>query len=408
MKHSHFPSARSVFLHCACVATAIFPGVAAAAQSPVAYVYVAEDTVSSSPSSPITAYAASSEGKLTPIAGSPFAQTSGTMAGTNGSHFITLDMNNSTHEYLHVYKVASNGVIGGEVSKQDMHEWCGGENGAEFDHTGEYVYVLEDQPCGGAYLSFALSKSGELTFEGSLSDTPFYTLPVFSGNDKFAYNFAPIPGSEVPCVSNAFLGMGRESSGALENISFSETDPTPPPDYQVVQDGFATDDPANHLAALVDFQDGQCGESGETYTRLASYTIESNGDLVSTNTLDNMPPLADSINGGGTAFSRTFLLNPAGNILAVSVGTGIQFFHFNGADPITPLTGIIGTSRYISNMAWDGDNHLYALNQRSGKLHVYTATATGVVEAPGSPYEPPNVCTAGSGCFQALVVRSIP
>jgi hypothetical protein len=30
----------------------------------------------------------------------------------------------------------------------------------------------------------------------------------------------------------------------------------------------------------------------------------------------------------------TMLLNPAGNILAISVRTGTQIFHFNGADPI--------------------------------------------------------------------------
>jgi len=102
-------------------------------------------------------------------------------------------------------------------------------------------------------------------------------------------------------------------------------------------------------------------------------------------------------------------LNPAGNILAVAVDTGIQFFHFNGAGEITSFTGIIGTSGYISTMAWDKNNHLYALNGRSGKLHVYSATATKVVEASGSPILPPNNCTTAGGCpFQKLIVRSVP
>ncbi len=115
-----------------------------------------------------------------------------------------------------------------------------------------------------------------------------------------------------------------------------------------------------------------------------------------------MPPLAGYIAIGDAGMK----LNASGNILAVAVGTGIQFFHFNGAAPITTFTGVIGTSGYISTMAWDADNHLYALNGRSGKLHVYTATTTSVVEAPGSPYLPPNNCA--SGCQQTLIVRRLP
>jgi hypothetical protein len=59
-------------------------------------------------------------------------------------------------------------------------------------------------------------------------------------------------------------------------------------------------------------------------------------------------------------------------------------------------------------MAWDKDNHLYALNT-SGKLHVYTATTTSVVETPGSPYEDIPHCPAGPNyCPQSIIVRSIP
>ena len=393
---------RSFFLS-AGVLTAVCAGMAAA-QSPVAYVYVAEDQPSTTATSPITVYAASSAGKLAQINGSPFKQTSGSMAGTNGSHFITVDQNPSTtHQYLHVYNVASNGVIGGQVSKQDLSAWCEMDEGAEFDHTGQYVYVVDAQSCGGGYQSFALSKSGYLTFEGSLTvpNAPFFTLPAFSGNNMFAYNFTPSANSQAPCPTSTFIGLGKETSGALQRISFGETDPAPPAGYQAFQTGLVTVDPTNHVASLVEFQDGTCGDSG-IQDQLASYTIESNGDLVSTNTSTNMPQLAGFTPPGG----GTMKLNAAGNILAVTVGTGIQFFHFNGAAPITTITGVIGTSGYISTMAWDGDNHLYALNAKSGKLHVYTATTTNVVEAPGSPYLPPNNCP--TGCSQTLIVRRIP
>jgi hypothetical protein len=388
--------------------TTICTGVAVA-QSTVAYVYVAENRPSATSTSPISVYAATSAGKLSEIQGSPFTQTSGTMSGTNGSHFITVDQNfTTTHQYLHVYDVASNGVIGAQASKYDLHNWCEMDEGAEFDHTGQYVYVLDAQSCGGGYQSFSLSKTGYLTFRGSLAvdNAPFFTLPVLSGNDNFAYNFTPSADSQASCPTYTFIGLGRETTGALERISFTETDPTAPSGYQAFQNPMlVTNDPTNHLASLVEFQNGSCGQSG-LQDRLGSYTIESNGNLVSTNTMENMPQLAGAYNQGPYPFDRTMILNPAGNILAVSVGTGIQFFHFNGANPITPFTGIIGTSGYISAMAWDKSNHLYALNAKSGKLHVYAATTTSVVEAAGSPYIPPNNCA--TGCFQTLVVRSVP
>jgi hypothetical protein len=69
----------------------------------------------------------------------------------------------------------------------------------------------------------------------------------------------------------------------------------------------------------------------------------------------------------------------------VATGTGVQVFHFNGASPITPFTGIIGTSGYIDHLGWDVWNHLYALNV-SNKLHIYAVTSSGVKEVSGSPY----------------------
>ncbi|HEV2133349.1 MAG TPA: Ig-like domain-containing protein [Terracidiphilus sp.] len=381
--------------------TALSSGIALA-QSPVAYVYVAEDFASSPTNSPITAYAASSNGQLTQIPGSPFTQTSGMMAGDNGSHFITVDQNSTTtHQYLHVYNVAPNGAIGSQLSTQDLHEWCGMDWGAELDHTGQFVYVMDDLSCGESYQSFALSKSGQLSFVGTLPlQNQDGELPVFSGNDQFAYTFTPAPGSSAPCPTDTFLGMNRESSGALNNAGITVTGPTPPTGQQAYQAAqmLVTDDPTNHLASYVVFSDQSCGGTGGG---LASYTVESNGDLVSTNTYQNLAQTAGYLSG-------VMKLNPAGNVLAVGVGSGVQFFHFNGANPITTFTGVIGATGYIYSMAWDDQNHLYALNGKTGKLHVYTVTTTSVVEAPGSPYLPPNSCTSGGCSPQSLIVRSVP
>jgi len=37
-------------------------------------------------------------------------------------------------------------------------------------------------------------------------------------------------------------------------------------------------------------------------------------------------------------------------------------------------------------MFWDNANHLYAISRSVGKLFVFTVTATGVTQAPGSPH----------------------
>ncbi len=90
-----------------------------------------------------------------------------------------------------------------------------------------------------------------------------------------------------------------------------------------------------------------------------------------------MPAVTDSVGG--------LLINPSGNIVAVAVTPGIEFFHFNGAEPVKAFTGVVGTTGWIISMAWSG-NTLYAVNGASGKLHVYDVSTTKVVEAKGSPY----------------------
>ena len=76
---------------------------------------------------------------------------------------------------------------------------------------------------------------------------------------------------------------------------------------------------------------------------------------------------------------------PSGKYLAVGGTSGLQLFHFNGANPITKFTGLITTDP-INQLFWDNSNHLYALSQNSGKLFVFTVTSSGAKEAPGSPY----------------------
>jgi hypothetical protein len=95
----------------------LFTGMAFAA-SPVAYVYVAQNSqfVSTSwTTSPISAYSVASDGKLTQITGSPFTQTTGFMLGLNGTQLIT-----GSSDHVYSYDVASDGVIGKEASSASI------------------------------------------------------------------------------------------------------------------------------------------------------------------------------------------------------------------------------------------------------------------------------------------------
>jgi len=99
------------------------------------------------------------------------------------------------------------------------------------------------------------------------------------------------------------------------------------------------------------------------------------------------------------------VLDPTGKILAVATGTGVQFFHFNGASPITTFTGVIGVSGYITHMSWDSDGHLYAQNGASGKMHVYEVSTKSAKELSGSPTLIP-IGTVYGNPVSSFVVRS--
>ena len=381
----------------------------ASAASPVAYVYVQENGGFT-----ISAFDAASDGKLTQMKGSPFSKVEGTLIGTNGTHLIAGRYNGE--EELYSYAVSSTGDVGALVSEINVTKYAAGgcmlpqayPISAELDHTGSYVYEIwsgwatsPNNTCM-AIQTFEISKSGTLTFKGvwTMDGQTFnndgaisiYDTLTLTGNSEFGIlNF-----------TNVQTFLARESSGVLNAApNVSVTNPTPGPGYAPYVWLGISPDPTNHLAVLVD----SVGTAGQ---QLASYTFNSKGDFVSTNTWENMPTLSDV--GEGFGYVSGLMLNPAATVLAVAVDTGTQFFHFNGAKPITKFTGIIGTSGYIAAMAWDKSNHLYALNGESGKLHVYDATTTSVKEAPGSPYSNIPWCgftgPDGYECPLTLVVRS--
>jgi hypothetical protein len=110
--------------------------------------------------------------------------------------------------------------------------------------------------------------------------------------------------------------------------------------------------------------------------QIATYTVDTSGNLTTTSTRDNMP---------ATAVGTVTDINmaPSGKLLAVGGTAGLQVFHFNGGNPATHYTGLL-TNNQIGEFFWDNANHLYAIG--ASKLFVFTVTPTTFSQAPGSPY----------------------
>jgi hypothetical protein len=79
--------------------------------------------------------------------------------------------------------------------------------------------------------------------------------------------------------------------------------------------------------------------------QLATYTADSEGNLTTASTYKNMPRVA-------VGSVSNLNMSPSGKLLAVGGSLGLQIFHFNGASPITPYTGLLGTGEF-DQFRWD-------------------------------------------------------
>ncbi|MGC2260377.1 MAG: hypothetical protein WA474_17835, partial [Candidatus Sulfotelmatobacter sp.] len=158
-----------------------------AQSSPVAYVYV-----SSSPSSgkwQINAYSASSTGKLTPVAGSPFSAKGGEMALTSKWFFTTNGID------IYTSSISSTGALKpvSSINAQKLNSCdCGGPAALFLDHSGATLYDWDYNADGGlnnAYQSFDVDQdTGKLSYTGATSvSAEFYGTLSFVANNKYAY-----------------------------------------------------------------------------------------------------------------------------------------------------------------------------------------------------------------------------
>jgi hypothetical protein len=289
---------------------------------------------------------------------------------------------------------------------------CPPDFGAGFriDHSGENLYnaaIYDADFCSTSFQSFRIDDAnGKLTF---LGDTSGYfdggsDLSIL-GNNKFTYltectDFdAPTP---VRDPDNNFHGgiviYQRLSNGELVDSSATSSFPAAPNDSSdpsqpspgfYCPSGVATD-PTNHVALMLQAVDENLAEYYGPPV-IAVYTADADGNLTTTSTYKNM---AASETGGGW-----MRMSPSGKLLAVG-GSGLEIFHFNGANPITKYTMLLSGDG-VDEIFWDNDNHMYVLGSdaKGGELWVYTVTPTSVTEAPGSPYP---IANAGGLYVQTL------
>jgi hypothetical protein len=349
---------------------------------PAAHVYVTENPpMGSAPGAEPTihAYSADAGGKLTPVAGS----WPGIAYATTGTYLFATDWDG-----VHVmsYSVSSDGTLK-QVDTYNVQDRspsaCDNITGVTLDHTGATLYTFasyfgsegsSDCPNNSVFQSFRINKKdGALTYLGSTTDSVLAMVPLtFTGSNTFAFEGS---GDDI-------YGFKRESDGLL--VLSSATVPNPGGADQSYYPELIAADPAGHLAVVLQPQ----ANGGAGPSLLASFTVNSSGDPSTTNTVAEMPSLESTVLGTQ--------MSPSGKLLAVANGQGLQVYHFNGAAPITPYTGVL-TSDPTSSMYWDNANHLYAVGQ--DKLYVFTVTPTGYSQAPGSPYAVPNV--------RAVAVRAL-
>jgi len=369
-----------------CLASALMSGTAIAATSstsPVAYVYLASSV--NNGNEHILGYTASADGHLTPIPGSPFYALVQYLA-VNGKYLFASSAPGLTSQnpaYLYSYLIEPNGAlkyVGATNTETNSENRCNVPYNLDFDHTGSDLYVYASYVgCTvnpeNAYQSFSVNK-----YTGALQDL-YTSIPsasvtsplVISANNKFAYAFQ---GTGYMAYGRTPHAYQRQSGGELMDIAVDLPSPAgDPPNFQGLFHAGAATDASDHMAVFEIY----FLSNGGGANRIATYTINPDtGALSTSSTFTNMPASL-------VASNVTMRFSPSGSLLAVGGSGGLQIFSSNGAAQEKPLTGLIIKNDFITQLYWDNANHLYALGVNSG-LHVFTVTATGATEAPGSPY----------------------
>lgn len=353
------------------------PSQQAAASSPVAFVYVSTLKVSDYE---VRAYSAASNGELTPISGSPFPGNANYLAlnskylfGTNGIE-------------IYSFAIAADGALTqvATINAQNYNQSeCGGPENIFLDRSGTTLYdpdFLGNICANNAYQAFTIdSSTGALNYLGSSLASPAFNTPLnFIGDNVYGYS------SDCYRDNPGIFGYTRNGEGDLTQTKVTAQVPAAP-SGEFYCAYLSAADSARHIAVpLMPMSTSTLQQAGAS--QIAVYTAGASGNLTTTSTAANMPKTSV----GSVTDIR---ISPSGDLIAVAGTSGLQVFHFNGAEPVTHFTGVLSAGQ-VDHIFWDSSNHLYAISTSAGKLRVFTVTSTAVIQAPGSPYaiaQPQNI-----------------
>jgi len=321
----------------------------------------------------INAYSSAANGRLTSVSGSPFAANANYMA-LNGKYLF-----GSNGVDIYSFSIASDGALT-QVASLNAQNYnqnsCGGPENLFLDRTGATLYdpdYLGNICANNAYQAFSIDNAtGALNYLGSAVASPAFNSALsFVGDNLFGYS------SDCYHFMPGIFSYARSGEGTLTQTSGTAAPIPAASAGNYYCPYLSAADSANHVAIpLMPMSDSTWQPSGPV--QIAVYTADSSGNLTTTSTSANMPK-------SGVSTVTDIRISPSGKLIAVAGTSGLQVFHFNGANPATHFTGLLAAGQ-VDHIFWDNSSHLYAISTSAGKLMVFTMSATGATPAPGSPY----------------------
>lgn len=337
---------------------------------PVAFVYVAG---ANDNQNQIDVLAAAHDGSLTMVSDLP--TDTGLKSITANSNFVF----GTDDVYIYSFSIAPDGgLMAADLfnARKLNGNNCGGPMSVFLDRTGTSLYDADfygDQCANNTYQYFEFDRLGDLSYMGVSDASVDFDVPLsFTGNNRYAY------GATALLMAPGIFGFERKDDGTLSVLPINPPMPAEQ-NGQFYLPTFTSTDGANHMATSVQAFDSDTWQPIGV-PQLAIYSADKNGKLSTTSTYLNMP-------GTMVDYVTDLKISPSGALMAVGGAKGLQVFQLNGANPMRAFTRLL-TRAAIDQVAWDNDNHLYAISSDLGKLFVFmeSPASPGLRAAPGSPY----------------------
>jgi len=358
-------------------ATAQVSASSASTAAPVAYVYV-----SSTNPNEVHALSASLDGTLTQVGSVP-SQNAIYHLSVNKKFLFGIDIESN----IYTYTIASKGALK-QVAVTAAGKYVPdfdpavGAGLLQIDETGSSLYAfMFDKELNTYLASFKIEDNGGLEFLGLADANNAGGQIRVVQNNQFALSSGcavQVLSSTLAVITGDIGEFRRESNGYLTLVGTSHDVPQAQSPYQwCPTGGTASDSTGNIAVGLNLFQPDQ--NYNLSQYALAAYTVNAQGNLSTPSTRGNMASSAIE--------PDVMSISPSGKLLAVGGNGYYQFFHFNGANPITKYTGLFNEEDQVREFGWDKSDHFYLLSGHS--LESYDITPTSYKKLAPLPISAP-------------------